>query len=463
MFQTSEPEEEAAQVNPMGALRSTTARSKRGGKKANDAQANEIAKPSFKKKRTAHRYTKAADTDDEEGEDDDQVYQDNNLNNDNKNNNKSNLVKNSSSFPNEFNSSSSNINNGVPAASASKGSSSSSSSSSANEAQAGGNKFGKYKNTTNNSNAVAVAVVNESQSYLNRRKLQTSSSGKVEHLLNSYEVVYNSSDFELDSKKELVPNESDIGSSSAANSKRNSNVTADEATSQSQDHKSLSNMSKELSSTSSAINEKAPFLDLELADKSTDRTSSANYRKNLLIFENNLSGGGGGGTTTTTTNSSHKESSGPDSASRSNTNTNANASASAGAAKNHGAAASGARNSKAPERSNNANKLGNNGKRKTSKAIYMDKGGGVDERHSSTLIDLHGLDANTTTRESQLANLNNVQTCDSLSTLSDKKKKVIVRIVTVFSVVFFLICFAMIAFTLRMSEKIDAQSKSWLA
>lgn len=47
---------------------------------------------------------------------------------------------------------------------------------------------------------------------------------------------------------------------------------------------------------------------------------------------------------------------------------------------------------------------------------------------------------------------------DSLSTLSDKKKKVIVRIVTIFSVIFFLICFAMIAFTLRMSEKIDAQS-----
>jgi preprotein translocase subunit SecG len=47
---------------------------------------------------------------------------------------------------------------------------------------------------------------------------------------------------------------------------------------------------------------------------------------------------------------------------------------------------------------------------------------------------------------------------DSLSTLSDKKKRVIVRIVTIFSVIFFLICFAMIAFTLRMSEKIDAQS-----
>ncbi|RNA16688.1 hypothetical protein BpHYR1_051606 [Brachionus plicatilis] len=49
------------------------------------------------------------------------------------------------------------------------------------------------------------------------------------------------------------------------------------------------------------------------------------------------------------------------------------------------------------------------------------------------------------------------QADDSLSTLSDKKKKIIVRVVTIFSIVFFLICFAMIAFTLRMSEKIDAQ------
>ncbi|CAF0873782.1 unnamed protein product [Brachionus calyciflorus] len=51
----------------------------------------------------------------------------------------------------------------------------------------------------------------------------------------------------------------------------------------------------------------------------------------------------------------------------------------------------------------------------------------------------------------------NPQIGDSLSNVSDKKKKIIVRVVTVFSIVFFLICFAMIAFTLRMSEKIDAQ------
>lgn len=68
--------------------------------------------------------------------------------------------------------------------------------------------------------------------------------------------------------------------------------------------------------------------------------------------------------------------------------------------------------------------------------------------------------ADATTRGGMSTTYNNQQIGeDSLSTLSDKKKKVIVRIVTVFSVIFFLICFAMIAFTLRMSEKIDAQSK----
>jgi hypothetical protein len=55
----------------------------------------------------------------------------------------------------------------------------------------------------------------------------------------------------------------------------------------------------------------------------------------------------------------------------------------------------------------------------------------------------------------------NAQMVDSLSTLSDKKKKVVVKIVTIFSIIFFLICFAMIAFTLRMSEKIDAQCKNY--
>ena len=55
----------------------------------------------------------------------------------------------------------------------------------------------------------------------------------------------------------------------------------------------------------------------------------------------------------------------------------------------------------------------------------------------------------------------NPQNMDSVSTaLSDQKKKVVVRVVTIVSVVFFLVCFAMIAFTLRMSEKIDEQSNS---
>jgi hypothetical protein len=49
---------------------------------------------------------------------------------------------------------------------------------------------------------------------------------------------------------------------------------------------------------------------------------------------------------------------------------------------------------------------------------------------------------------------------DRSSEHSDKNKKIIVRVVTVVSAVFFIICFAMVAFTLRMSEKIDEESKS---
>ena len=48
---------------------------------------------------------------------------------------------------------------------------------------------------------------------------------------------------------------------------------------------------------------------------------------------------------------------------------------------------------------------------------------------------------------------------DTLSNQSEKRKQIIVKIVTVFSVLFFVICFAMIAFTLRMSERIDAEGK----
>ena len=51
---------------------------------------------------------------------------------------------------------------------------------------------------------------------------------------------------------------------------------------------------------------------------------------------------------------------------------------------------------------------------------------------------------------------------DTLSNQSEKRKQIIVKIVTVFSVLFFVICFAMIAFTLRMSERIDAEGK-WLS
>ena len=48
---------------------------------------------------------------------------------------------------------------------------------------------------------------------------------------------------------------------------------------------------------------------------------------------------------------------------------------------------------------------------------------------------------------------------DSLSNGSEKNKKVIVRVVTVFSMIFFIVCFAMVAFTLRMSEQIDEESR----
>ncbi len=57
-----------------------------------------------------------------------------------------------------------------------------------------------------------------------------------------------------------------------------------------------------------------------------------------------------------------------------------------------------------------------------------------------------------------ISNEFNTQMMDSLSTLSERKKRIIVRIVTIFSIILFLICFGMIALTLRMSEKIDAQS-----
>lgn len=78
---------------------------------------------------------------------------------------------------------------------------------------------------------------------------------------------------------------------------------------------------------------------------------------------------------------------------------------------------------------------------------------------SSGPADLHGLDRTTRGNRSTTYNQNLAENDDSLSNTSESKKKIIVRIVTVFSVIFFLMCFAMIAFTLRMSEKIDAESK----
>jgi hypothetical protein len=72
---------------------------------------------------------------------------------------------------------------------------------------------------------------------------------------------------------------------------------------------------------------------------------------------------------------------------------------------------------------------------------------------------MHGMDRTTRGNRSTTYNQNLAENDDSLSNTSETKKKIIVRIVTIFSVIFFLMCFAMIAFTLRMSEKIDAESR----
>ena len=55
---------------------------------------------------------------------------------------------------------------------------------------------------------------------------------------------------------------------------------------------------------------------------------------------------------------------------------------------------------------------------------------------------------------------NNRRNDDSISNLSERKKRIIVRVVTIFSIILFIICVGMIAITLRMSEKIDEKSKN---
>jgi hypothetical protein len=57
---------------------------------------------------------------------------------------------------------------------------------------------------------------------------------------------------------------------------------------------------------------------------------------------------------------------------------------------------------------------------------------------------------------------NNGQINDSISNLSERKKRIIVRVVTIFSVILFIMCVGMIAITLRMSEKIDEKGNKIL-
>ncbi len=58
----------------------------------------------------------------------------------------------------------------------------------------------------------------------------------------------------------------------------------------------------------------------------------------------------------------------------------------------------------------------------------------------------------------QSINYNHLRLNENTSTKSDCKKRIIVRAVTIFAVILFLICFGMIALTLRMSEIIDEKS-----
>ncbi len=55
--------------------------------------------------------------------------------------------------------------------------------------------------------------------------------------------------------------------------------------------------------------------------------------------------------------------------------------------------------------------------------------------------------------------ISNPKLMDSLSSLNGDAQKTVIRLITVITIIFFFMCFAMIAFTLRISEKVDAQSK----
>jgi len=112
------------------------------------------------------------------------------------------------------------------------------------------------------------------------------------------------------------------------------------------------------------------------------------------------------------------------------------------------------------ENSNSNSK--NNDKNVSDKTNTKSKSNNLNTHMNDESSTLQNANANNPTIRGDRSSCNPAQMDDeddSISILSEKRKKVIVRIVTIFSVIFFLICFAMIAFTLRMSEKIDAQSK----
>lgn len=55
--------------------------------------------------------------------------------------------------------------------------------------------------------------------------------------------------------------------------------------------------------------------------------------------------------------------------------------------------------------------------------------------------------------------ISNPKLLDSMSSLDLDMQKRMVRLITFFSIMFFVLCFLMIAFTLRYSEIVDAKSK----
>lgn len=75
------------------------------------------------------------------------------------------------------------------------------------------------------------------------------------------------------------------------------------------------------------------------------------------------------------------------------------------------------------------------------------------EKQSAKMLDRSELDMHS----SFVANPKLMQ---SISSLDMDTQKTIIRLITAVSILFFIICFTMIVFTLRYSESVDARSKS---